>query len=125
MNTCLQLVDFPCNFQIKVVGSRQVSRSNILRLLCCRHLDDLRQGEFVEDILDSIASVVQSNRASLKHSYRDNGKWRSITVRSATRAWPRAALTQRPQVQVPVASAEQLYDVYAAIGRDPRVKFKF
>ncbi len=30
-----------------------------------------------------------------------------------------------PQVQVPVQSAEQLYDVYAAIGRDPRVKFKF
>ncbi len=31
----------------------------------------------------------------------------------------------RPQVQVPVQSAEQLYEVYAAVGRDPRVKFKF
>ena len=38
------------------------------------------QGEFVEDILDSIGGVVKADRNSLKHSFRDKGKWRSITV---------------------------------------------
>lgn len=81
------LVEFPCKFQIKIVGANQ--------------------GEFVEDVLDSIGNVVKVERAKLPHSVRDKGKWRSITVR------------------VPVESAQQLYEVYAAIDADPRVKFKF
>jgi len=81
------LVEFPCKFQIKIVGARQ--------------------GEFLEDILDSIGNVVKVDRSGLPHTFRDKGKWRSITVR------------------VPVESAEQLYEVYAAIDKDPRVQFKF
>lgn len=82
-----QLVDFPCQFQIKVVGARQ--------------------GEFVEDILDSVGNVIKQDGRALPHSYRDKGKWRSITLK------------------VPVQSAEELYKVYDAIDKDPRVKFKF
>ena len=43
----------------------------------------------------------------LKHSHRDKGKWRSITI------------------AVPVESADQLYKVYEAVDSDPRVKYKF
>lgn len=82
-----QLVQFPCVFTIKVVG--------------------VRQGEFTEDILDAVGGVVGRTRDELKHSVRDNGKWRSITV------------------EVPVQTSEQLYAVYEAVGKDPRVKFKF
>lgn len=100
------LVDFPCLFQLKVLGHRQ--------------------GEFVEDILDLIGNTLGErpphaidyndfmvlllccwfltshlspfsssasagiNGRELKHSHRDKGKWRSITV------------------AVPVDSAEQL-----------------
>jgi len=81
------LVEFPCLFQLKVLG--------------------YRQGEFVEDILDLIGATLGVNGRELKHSHRDKGKWRSITV------------------AVPVDSAEQLYKVYEAIDTDPRVKFKF
>jgi putative lipoic acid-binding regulatory protein len=53
-----QLVDFPCVFTIKVVG--------------------LRQGEFVEDILDAIGGVIGKKGDSLTHTFRDNGKWRCV-----------------------------------------------
>jgi putative lipoic acid-binding regulatory protein len=53
-----QLVDFPCVFTIKVVG--------------------LRQGEFVEDILDAIGEVIGKKGDSLTHTFRDNGKWRCV-----------------------------------------------
>ena len=66
-----------------------------------------RQGEFVEDILDSVGNVIKQDGRALPHSYRDKGKWRSITLK------------------VPVQSAEELYKVYDAIDKDPRVKFKF
>jgi len=81
------LVEFPCLFQLKVLG--------------------YRQGEFVEDILDLIGNTVGVNGRELKHSHRDKGQWRSITV------------------SVPVESAQQLYKVYEAIDTDPRVKYKF
>eukprot|EP00961_Rhodomonas_salina_P295011 3935044-Rhodomonas_salina.2 len=47
----------------------------------CAEADAARQGEFVEDVLDSIGNVVKVERAKLPHSVRDKGKWRSITVR--------------------------------------------
>ncbi len=47
----------------------------------------------MEDVLDAIGNVVDKKGGDLVHSFRDNGKWRSITV------------------QVPVVSAEQLYEV--------------
>lgn len=82
-----QLVDFPCVFTFKVIG--------------------MAQGDFANDIIDSVATALNTDRKYLKTSYRDRGKYRSITV------------------EAPVNTAEQIYDVYAAIDRDPRVKFKF
>lgn len=81
------LVDFPCVFTFKVIG--------------------MAQGDFVNDIVDSVASALEMDRKYLKTSFRDRGKYRSITV------------------EAPVNTSEQIYDVYAAIDRDPRVKFKF
>lgn len=82
-----ELVDFPCVFTFKVVG--------------------MAQGDFMGDIIDSVALALETDKKYLKTSFRDRGKYRSITLHA------------------PVNTAEQIYDVYAAIDRDPRVKFKF
>lgn len=82
-----ELVDFPCVFTFKVIG--------------------MAQGNFMTDIIDSVALALETDKKYLKTSFRDKGKYRSITV------------------QAPVNTASQIYDVYAAIDRDPRVKFKF
>lgn len=82
-----ELVDFPCVFTFKVIG--------------------MAQGDFMGDIVDSVASALETDKKYLKTSYRDKGKYRSITLKA------------------PVNTAEQIYSVYAAIDRDPRVKFKF
>lgn len=81
------LVDFPTVFTFKVIG--------------------MAQGDFMNDIVDSVASALQMDRKYLKTSFRDRGKYRSITL------------------EAPVNTSHQIYDVYAAIDRDPRVKFKF
>lgn len=81
------LVDFPCVFTFKVIG--------------------MAQGDFLNDIVDSVATALDMDRKYLKISFRDRGKYRSITL------------------SAPVNTSSQLYDVYAAIDRDPRVKFKF
>lgn len=82
-----ELVDFPCVFTFKVIG--------------------MAQGNFMGDIIDSVALALDTDKKFLKTSFRDRGKYRSITVKA------------------PVNTANQIYDVYAAIDRDPRVKFKF
>ncbi|CAN8072153.1 unnamed protein product [Agarophyton chilense] len=82
-----ELVDFPCVFTFKVIG--------------------MAQGDFMGDIVDSVATALETDKKYLKTSYRDKGKYRSITLKA------------------PVNTAEQIYSVYAAIDRDPRVKFKF
>lgn len=82
-----ELIDFPCVFTFKVIG--------------------MAQGDFMGDILDSVALALETDKKFLKTSFRDKGKYRSITLKA------------------PVNTAEQIYDVYAAIDRDPRVKFKF
>jgi putative lipoic acid-binding regulatory protein len=71
------LVDFPCVFTFKVVG--------------------VREGEFLDDISDAVARVLKTERRHLKTSFRDRGKYRSITL------------------SAPVNCAEQIYDVYAVI----------
>lgn len=81
------LVDFPCVFTFKVIGERQ--------------------GDFVNDIVDSVADALRTDRKNLKTTFRDRGKYRSITLRA------------------PVNTGGEIYAVYAAISRDPRVKFKF
>ncbi|GJQ15621.1 hypothetical protein GpartN1_g7412.t1 [Galdieria partita] len=82
-----ELVDFPCKFQFKIIG--------------------IRQGNFVGDIVDSVAEVLQIDPSYMEVSTRDKGKYRSITI------------------DAPCNSSEQVYSIYAAIDRDPRVKFKF
>lgn len=82
-----ELVDFPCVFTFKVVG--------------------VAQGDFMGDIVDSVALALETDKKFVQTSYRDRGKFRSITLKA------------------PVNTASQIYDVYAAIDRDPRVKFKF
>jgi hypothetical protein len=49
------------------------------------------------DVLDAIGNVIDKKGSDLVHSFRDNGKWRSITV------------------QVPVVSSDQLYEVSASL----------
>ncbi len=61
----------------------------------------------MNDIVDSVAGALSTDKSNLKTSFRDRGKWRSISLRAA------------------VASKDDIYTVYAAISRDPRVKFKF
>uniref|UniRef100_A0A6T6NA82 DUF493 domain-containing protein n=1 Tax=Rhodosorus marinus TaxID=101924 RepID=A0A6T6NA82_9RHOD len=82
-----ELVDFPCVFTFKIIGKNE--------------------GDFVADILDSVSTCVNIQQEKLKHSFRDKGSYRSITL------------------DVPCNSADQVYSIYAAIDRDPRVKFKF
>lgn len=82
-----RLVDFPCVFTFKIIG--------------------MAQGDFMGDIVDSVALALETDKKFLKTSFRDRGKYRSITLNA------------------PVNTAEQIYNVYAAIDRDPRVKFKF
>mmetsp|Transcript_2434 Transcript_2434/g.7279 ORF Transcript_2434/g.7279 Transcript_2434/m.7279 type:complete len:145 (+) Transcript_2434:131-565(+) len=65
------------------------------------------EGEFVGDILDTVSACVNIDSKKLKFSTRDKGKYRSITL------------------EVPCNTADQVYNIYAAIDRDPRVKFKF
>lgn len=67
----------------------------------------VRQGDFVNDIVDSVADALETDRKNIKTSFRDKGKYRSISLRA------------------PVNTSAQIYSVYAAISRDPRVKFKF
>lgn len=61
-----------------------------------------RQGDFVNDIVDSVALALETEKKFLKTSFRDRGKYRSITI------------------DVPVNTSEQIYTVYEAIDRDPR-----
>mmetsp|Transcript_4975 Transcript_4975/g.9106 ORF Transcript_4975/g.9106 Transcript_4975/m.9106 type:complete len:201 (+) Transcript_4975:130-732(+) len=81
------LIDFPTVFTFKVIG--------------------LRQGEFAVDMRDSVANALELDSEFVKMSFRDNGKYRSVTL------------------DAPCTSAEQIYSVYAAVSKDPRVKFKF
>lgn len=72
-----ELVDFPCVFTFKIVG--------------------LNEGDFLDDICATVAESLNTASRHLKTSFRDRGKYRSITLR------------------VPVNNANQIYDVYAAI----------
>jgi putative lipoic acid-binding regulatory protein len=66
------------------------------------------EGTFVQEMLQVVAdSCLVEDITSIQHSTRTMGKWTSVTV------------------QAPVKSAQMLYQLYEAIDRDPRVKFKF
>eukprot|EP00183_Erythrolobus_madagascarensis_P000492 CAMPEP_0185852438 /NCGR_PEP_ID=MMETSP1354-20130828/14729_1 /TAXON_ID=708628 /ORGANISM="Erythrolobus madagascarensis, Strain CCMP3276" /LENGTH=147 /DNA_ID=CAMNT_0028553677 /DNA_START=1 /DNA_END=441 /DNA_ORIENTATION=+ len=54
------LVDFPCVFTFKIIG--------------------LRQGQFAEDMCDCVAEVLEIQRENVKLTFRDKGKYRSLTI---------------------------------------------
>jgi len=64
------------------------------------------EGPFVTDMVTICAENCGMAEADVKARWRDKGKYRAITLR------------------LHFESAEQVYAVYAAINRDPRVKFK-
>jgi len=66
-----------------------------------------KEGQFVTDMVDLVAGACSADPSGIGYTERINGKWTSITV------------------QAPVENAAMLYELYDAIGRDPRVKFKF
>lgn len=74
-----ELVDFPCVFTFKVVG--------------------VNEGHFLDDISAAVARVLDTQTQYVKTSFRDKGKYRSITLRA------------------PVNTANQIYDVYAIIDK--------
>jgi putative lipoic acid-binding regulatory protein len=94
-----ELVQFPTEFEFKVVG--------------------LRQGDFTDDVVGLVAGALQrAENLDVRNTtsrddrvritkVRDRGKYRSLTI---------------------VAFCEtgaQVYSVYEALERDPRVLFKF
>ena len=64
------------------------------------------EGPFVTDMLTLCAERTGQAEADIGVRWRDKGKYRAITLR------------------LRFTDADQVYDVYAAINRDPRVKFK-
>ena len=54
------LVDYPCDFQMKIVGASE--------------------GTFVEEMLAVVAESCETEPGMLKHSVRALGKWTSVTV---------------------------------------------
>lgn len=81
------LVDYPCDFTLKIVGAQDAT--------------------FVSDMVAIVARTCETTESAIQHSTKHNGKWTSVTV------------------QAPVQNAEMLYQLYANIDEDPRVKFKF
>ena len=78
--------EYPCTLDIKVIGHNE--------------------GPFVSDMLTLAAENCGMDEKEIQHRWRDNGKFRSITL------------------TLSFQNAEQVYAVYAAFDRDPRVRFK-
>ena len=64
------------------------------------------EGPFVADMLTLCAERTGQKEDEIEVRWRDKGKYRSITLK------------------LHFENADQVYDVYAAINRDPRVRFK-
>ena len=60
----------------------------------------------MSDMVTICAEITGQDEADVKARWRDKGKYRSITLR------------------LHFTDADQVYAVYAAIDRDPRVKYK-
>lgn len=82
-----ELVDFPTVFTFKVVG--------------------LNAGDFVGDITAAAAAALGTEERHLKTTFRDRGKYRSITLRA------------------PVSCSNEIYSVYAAVGKVRRLAAPF
>ena len=66
----------------------------------------VNEGPFVSDIRTVCAEAAEQSEEDVPVRWRDKGKYRAITLR------------------IHFENADQVYAVYAAINRDPRVKFK-
>ena len=64
------------------------------------------EGPFVSDMLTMCAEITGQSEDDVLVKWRDRGRFRSITLR------------------LHFENAEQVYAVYAAINRDPRVRYK-
>lgn len=64
------------------------------------------QGPFVSDILTLCAEITGQREEDVPIRWRDNGKYRAITLR------------------LRFTNSDQVYAVYAAMDRDPRVRYK-
>ena len=78
--------EYPFDLDIKVIGNNE--------------------GPFVQDIVQLAAENTGMDVDDIKVRWRDNGKYRAITLR------------------LHFENSDQVYATYAAMDRDPRVKFK-
>ena len=78
--------EYPCDLDIKVIGNNE--------------------GPFVQDIVQLAAENTGMDIDDIQVRWRDNGKYRAITLR------------------LHFENSDQVYATYAAMDRDPRVKFK-
>jgi putative lipoic acid-binding regulatory protein len=60
------LVDYPCEFTMKIVGKNE--------------------GSFVEEIVAVVADACESSPENISHSVRAVGKWTSVTVQAPVKS---------------------------------------
>lgn len=66
----------------------------------------LNEGDFVQDMLNVCREVTKQKAEDVEVKWRDKGKYRAITI------------------NLTFQDADMVYATYAAINKDPRVKFK-
>ena len=77
-----------------------------LRSVCSIKIIGDNEGAFVSDMRTLCAELTGQDESDVPVKWRDKGKYRSVTLTLC------------------FESADQVYKVYAAIDRDPRVRFK-
>lgn len=79
------LVEYPCEFTIKVIG----------------------QGDIAADVVNKIGRVTATDPSLIKFKTNPSSRGTYVSV----------------SVDAPVANADELYECYAALRGDPRIKF--
>ena len=114
--------EYPCDLEIKIIGNNE--------------------GAFVSDMRTLCAEITKQAEEDVPVRWRDKGKYRSITVKlhfedadtvravacrfslSLSRLHARILCILETHSISCLLSLSQVYAVYAAISKDPRVKFK-
>lgn len=80
---------------------------------CCRYPCEIdvkaigdNEGPFASDLLQLACEITGQKKEDVPVRWRDKGKYRAVTM------------------SLKFENADQVYAVYAAINRDPRVRFK-
>lgn len=103
------LVEYPCEFVIKVIGLREVQFEVLMPCgTALLTINPLSQNEFARDMVAIISRVTGVEPSSIFFSTRPGSGNKYISV----------------SIHAPVASADILYECYAELSRDPRVKYK-